>query len=589
MRIGKKLFIGFACLIGLSSILGVVSVFQLNALDAEIKRIADIDAIAIDLIKTMEFEADYEVREMYMYLGGDTHGVRDKINSTAVHFDEELDQLKELLPKYQDDLEIIENDHHKMIERILTILDEQDDIWLHVKEIDAQEAVIIEHLEDLISQQTDPYMKLNASHLETFLAEQIKYTLEYILYHEEADEVAAKAHFLSAQEEFNKSLSILKAGGINITLINSIETEHLTLDGLIEAEHTGIFAEHDDIIAQEVAIETNFTEMAYEINYLDEVILADMEQTKKSADATSFSSLIITIVFIVISVVLGIAISIPIVRGITKGINDLVDTSDLIAKGDLTKKIEVHGKGSDEISKLNSSFSTMVGNLKNLISNSQEASVNVANIATELAASSSEVNAASEEISSTTEEVAQNTQQQVQTLTDISNMALEINNFSHEIMSSSDDIKNVMDIIVGISDQTNLLALNASIEAGRAGEHGRGFAVVADEVRKLAEESKDSVANSSGKIIQIINLIQRSVELIGKITEDIQGALAGIEETSQALEGISSSTEQQTASMQEVTSTSNRLGTLAEDLKSELEKFVLSKEEIKEFIKEPEK
>jgi len=589
MRIGKKLFIGFACLIGITSILGVVSVVQLNALDAEINRLANVDAIAIDLIKTMEFEADYEVREMYMYLGGDTHNIRENINNSATIFDEDLEQLKELLPKYLDDLEIIENDHNEIIERILTVLDEQDDIWMHIKEIDAQEAVLIEHLEDLISQQTDPYMKLNASHLETFLAEEIKYTLEYILYHDEADELAAKAHFLSSQEQFNNSLSSLKAGGINITLINAIETEHLTLDGLIEAEHTGIFAEHDDIIAQEVAIETNFTEIANKINYLDEEILVDMEKTKRSADATSFSSLIITIVFIVIAVVLGLAISIPIVRGITKGINDLVDTSDLIAKGDLTKQIEVNGKGNDEISKLNHSFSTMVGNLKNLISNSQEASVNVANIATELAASSSEVNAASEEISSTTEEVAQSTQLQVQTLTDISSMALEINTFSHEIMSSSDDIKNVMDIIVGISDQTNLLALNASIEAGRAGEHGRGFAVVADEVRKLAEESKGSVENSSGKIKQIIVSIQKSVELIGKITEDIQGALAGIEETSQALEGISSSTEQQTASMQEVTSTSNKLGSLAEDLKRELEIFVLTKEDVKELIKEPEK
>ena len=139
--------------------------------------------------------------------------------------------------------------------------------------------------------------------------------------------------------------------------------------------------------------------------------------------------------------------------------------------------------------------------------------------------------------------------------------------------NSGSDIKKVMDIIIRISGQTNLLALNASIEAGRAGEHGKGFAVVANEVRKLAEESKGSVENSNDKVISMVTRIQKTVELIGIITQDMNGALAGMEETSQAMEGISASTEQQTASIEEVTSTANRLDDLAEDLKNNLTKF----------------
>ena len=167
-------------------------------------------------------------------------------------------------------------------------------------------------------------------------------------------------------------------------------------------------------------------------------------------------------------------------------------------------------------------------NMQNILTVGTDASINVANMATELAASASEINAASEEISSTTQEVA---------------------NDSQNMMISSNEIKRVMDIIVRISEQTNLLALNASIEAGRAGEHGRGFAVVADEVRKLAEESKNSVRKTGDKISEI---------------------LRGIESTSNALEGINASAEQQTASMEEVSSTANKLGALAEDLKNSL-------------------
>ncbi|TKJ20299.1 MAG: hypothetical protein CEE43_13035 [Promethearchaeota archaeon Loki_b32] len=166
--------------------------------------------------------------------------------------------------------------------------------------------------------------------------------------------------------------------------------------------------------------------------------------------------------------------------------------------------------------------------MKGVIEAASNASINVANIANELAASASEVNAASEEIASSTQEMTTNTE---------------------DVIRSTNEINNVMSIITNISDQTNLLALNASIEAGRAGEQGRGFAVVADEVRKLAEESKAAVRNTNDKIRDVINKINNSFG---------------------AMEGISVSAEQQTASMEEVSSTAHKLGTLAEDLKTSL-------------------
>ena len=172
----------------------------------------------------------------------------------------------------------------------------------------------------------------------------------------------------------------------------------------------------------------------------------------------------------------------------------------------------------------------MMTSMGSVLKAGTDASINVANMATELAASANEVNASSEEIASTAQVISKDAQ---------------------EVMASSDDIRNIMHLITSISDQTNLLALNASIEAGRAGDYGRGFAVVADEVRKLAEESKGAVTNTGQKIEMIINRIQS---------------------TSSSMEGISASTEEQTASMEEISATANRLGTLAEDLKTHLMK-----------------
>ena len=178
-------------------------------------------------------------------------------------------------------------------------------------------------------------------------------------------------------------------------------------------------------------------------------------------------------------------------------------------------------------------------NLQNVLKVGTDASINVSNIATELAASASEVNAGSEEISSTIIKIVGTTQ---------------------EVMKSSNKINNIMSIITNISDQTNLLALNASIEAGRAGEYGRGFAIVADEVRKLATISKKSVSNTSIEINEIINKIF---------------------ESNNSIESISAASEQQTASIEEISSTTNKLGVLAEDLKNKLKQS--------ELISNPEK
>ncbi|NHI91653.1 MAG: hypothetical protein EAX96_04055 [Candidatus Lokiarchaeota archaeon] len=208
--------------------------------------------------------------------------------------------------------------------------------------------------------------------------------------------------------------------------------------------------------------------------------------------------------------------------------------------------------------------------LEGQLKGSSEASVNISNISSELAANASEVNASAEEIAATTAEISSGIQTQVNKLQSINDSSKKIEELANQVKSSSNDIRKIMDIIVNISDQTNLLALNASIEAGRAGEYGRGFAVVADEVRKLAEESKGAVSNSGEKINEIVSRIEKTVELISKVTLDIEESAALSEETSSAMEDISSSAEEQTASMEEISATANRLGELAETLRSKL-------------------
>ncbi len=186
----------------------------------------------------------------------------------------------------------------------------------------------------------------------------------------------------------------------------------------------------------------------------------------------------------------------------------------------------------------------------------------------------------------------------------------------------SKHIGQIVDTITGIAGQTNLLALNAAIEAARAGEQGRGFAVVAEEVRKLAEQSEDAAkliaqligeiqletdqavaAMHSGtkevrlggkvvadaglafqNIIQLVKVITTEVTEIAKSGEDVLASsqeiveiVRGINEVTQdtavQTQTVSAATEEQTASMEEIAATSRSLTTMAEELQAAAHKF----------------
>ena len=147
-------------------------------------------------------------------------------------------------------------------------------------------------------------------------------------------------------------------------------------------------------------------------------------------------------------------------------------------------------------------------------------------------------------------------------LDDLQNAIENIHSLSQNISESSEIVTKleqesarvhvVLDVIKGIASQTNLLALNAAIEAARAGEQGRGFAVVADEVRSLAMRTQDST------------------EEIGLILEDLQStAKEAVNKMQSSREQVSESVEQAGhagESLKTVTTTVNEIDQMNEQI-----------------------
>lgn len=294
-----------------------------------------------------------------------------------------------------------------------------------------------------------------------------------------------------------------------------------------------------------------------------------------------------------------------IIKRVNSSSDQLENTAQDIASGDLTKRI--HLQGNDEFTRIAEYVNRIVSDFQHVVQNSQQSVSKLASSAEENAVVSGQtqrnvieqqqqtqlIATAINQFNSTVHEVAQNasaaasaSQQADTTAVDgqsivsdsiamIEKLSMELNKTTeamNQLRHHSDEIGSVVDVIQGISEQTNLLALNAAIEAARAGDQGRGFAVVADEVRTLAKRTQDSTE----EIQQMIQRLQHgSREAMSMMEQGTEQAKLSVEKAQLAGDAL----QQIITCVDEINSMNTQIATAAEEQSSvteEINKNILS-------------
>lgn len=284
-----------------------------------------------------------------------------------------------------------------------------------------------------------------------------------------------------------------------------------------------------------------------------------------------------------------------------------MEIAEQISTGDLTARLDLSDRN-DDLNRLLKAFDTMAGGLSQLIAQIQHSGVQVTSSTTELASSSRQleatlteqvasthqINATTQEIATTAQELSNIVEQAAQNVretaatsqngqTELQRMGQTI----HQLADATHDITrrfgliseraNTIDTVIAtitkVADQTNLLSLNAAIEAEKAGEYGAGFAVVAREIRRLADRTavatleietmvKDMQSVVSSGVMEMDKFakdVDRSVESIQGITEQIADSIARVQSLDPQFAAINESAEAQAQGAQQISSAMGQL------------------------------
>ena len=360
----------------------------------------------------------------------------------------------------------------------------------------------------------------------------------------------------------------------------TMQSAHAAIDGylggvgpVIKASREGIVDPAKDIEARRLTLanvplfEAAQKKLGEAWDY--NVQLSSQEGAK--AQSTYAQSKLILGGIVVAAVLVGIFVAMLISRSITVPLGAAVKLSAAVAEGDLSQRIQDHGR--DEVSELLRGLSHMSAQLAGIVTQVRDSSASIANGSAQIAGGNADLSqrteqqasnlqqtaASMEELSGTVKQSAESAGQATRLASAASAAAVQggvavgqVVATMQDIAASSRKIADIIGVIDGIAFQTNILALNAAVEAARAGEQGRGFAVVASEVRSLAQRSAGAAREIKSLISASVEKVELGARQVNEAGNSMDAIVTQVQHVSQLISEISSAATEQSGGIAQV-------------------------------------